>query len=69
MAKDTSGPAFPVGVFEMHGDERLTEHCATEGCGGQVMYRQEAGGVGAYYCSGCARRIADAMLAEDARDG
>lgn len=39
--------------FEIKDDKRITERCASEGCGGQVMYRLEADGVGSYFCSGC----------------
>lgn len=42
--------------FALKGDERLGR-CATEGCGGQPIYRLEAGGVGSNYCSGCQAAI------------
>jgi len=43
--------------FELKGDERITQRCATEGCAGQPIYRLEAEGVGSNYCSGCRARI------------
>jgi len=42
--------------FELNGDERLGR-CATEGCGGQPIYRLEADGVGSNYCSWCQAQI------------
>jgi len=42
--------------FELSGDARFGS-CATEGCGGQPIWRLEADGVGSNYCSGCASRI------------
>jgi hypothetical protein len=51
--------------FDLKGDERL-KRCATEGCGGQPIYRLEAEGVGSNYCSGCRAKIeaADSMRAK-----
>lgn len=43
--------------FELTGDQRITEICATEGCGGQPTWRLEAGGIGSNYCSGCKAKI------------
>ena len=42
---------------EVRDDRRLTERCATDGCGGQVTQRVEYEGIGAYHCSGCAAKI------------
>lgn len=42
--------------FALYGDERLGR-CATENCGGQPIYRLEAGGAGSNYCSGCQAAI------------
>lgn len=42
--------------FELKGDKRLGR-CATEGCGGQPIFRLETHGVGSDYCSGCRARI------------
>lgn len=39
--------------FALSNDERLTKRCATEGCGSQPIWRLEADGIGANYCSGC----------------
>lgn len=39
--------------FDLKGDERITQRCATEGCGGAPTSRLEADGVGLNYCSGC----------------
>ncbi|WP_306049155.1 hypothetical protein [Oceaniradius stylonematis] len=41
-------------LFRLTGDERVTERCATDGCGQQPMYRFESGDVGSYYCGACA---------------
>src|SRR5438067_1886933 len=38
--------------FELKGDARLGR-CASEGCGGQPIWRLEADGIGSNYCSGC----------------
>lgn len=43
--------------FELKGDSRATQRCATEGCGGQATWRMEAHGIGAEYCSGCKAEI------------
>lgn len=43
--------------FDLRGDERIAQRCATEGCGGQPTSRLEAGGVGSNYCSGCRAKI------------
>lgn len=43
--------------FELKGEERINQRCATEGCGGQPVYRLEAAGVASNYCSGCRDRI------------
>lgn len=51
--------------FEITGDKRLTERCATEGCGGAAFWRLEEGGVGSYYCSRCKDKIEEAKLASD----
>lgn len=48
--------------FELKGDERITQRCATEGCGGQPTWRLEADGVGSNYCSGCKAKIGDDIL-------
>lgn len=54
--------------FELKGDGRIMQRCATQGCGGQPTLRLEAEGVGSNYCSGCAEKIehgmATAALAE-----
>lgn len=42
--------------FRLRGDARLGR-CTSEGCGGQPMWRLEAGGVGSDYCSGCRQQI------------
>lgn len=42
--------------FRLEGDERLGR-CATDGCGGQPIYRCEYKGVGSNYCSGCRAKI------------
>ena len=42
--------------FELKGDARLGR-CATARCGGQPIFRLEAGGVGSNYCSGCRASI------------
>lgn len=55
--------------FELKGDERITQRCASEDCGGQPTFRLEAGGVGSNYCSGCKAKIEtldDWMAREDA---
>ncbi len=44
-------------IEPMNNDKRITEHCFTQGCGGTVMFRIEAEGIGAYYCSGCTAKI------------
>lgn len=44
--------------FELTGDERITQRCATARCGGQPTLRLESGGTGSNYCSGCAVQIA-----------
>lgn len=56
--RSIANTAEGVGVnwFALSGDARL-EACATDACGGQPMYRLEAGGVGSNYCSGCTERI------------
>jgi hypothetical protein len=38
------------------GDERLGR-CATEGCGGQPIWRFEHEGVGSNFCSGCRAKL------------
>lgn len=43
--------------FKLTGDERITQRCATLGCGGQPTWRLEAEGVGSNYCSGCREKI------------
>lgn len=43
--------------FELKGDERITQRCASDDCGGQPTFRLEAAGVGANYCSGCKAKI------------
>lgn len=43
--------------FQLKGDERITHRCASEDCGGQPTWKLEAGGVGAFYCSGCKEKI------------
>lgn len=42
--------------FPLKGDERLGR-CATQGCGGQPIWRFEGGGIGSNYCSGCYAKI------------
>lgn len=42
--------------FPLKGDERLGR-CATEGCGGQPIWRFEGAGFGSNYCSGCKMNI------------
>lgn len=44
--------------FDLTGDARLGR-CATENCGGQAVFRLEAGGVGSNYCSGCHSMIVE----------
>lgn len=44
--------------FELTGDARLGR-CASDHCGGQPIWRLEAGGVGSNYCSGCKEKIGD----------
>lgn len=39
--------------FELKGDERIMQRCASDNCGGQPTWRLEADGVGSNYCSGC----------------
>ena len=43
--------------FELQGDERITERCASDGCGGQPTWRLEKDGCGSDYCSGCKAKI------------
>ena len=43
--------------FELTGDERINERCASEGCPGQPTHRLEAEGIGSNYCSGCKAMI------------
>ena len=43
--------------FELKGDERIRERCASEGCPGGPTYRLEAEGIGSNYCSGCKAMI------------
>lgn len=38
--------------FKLEGDKRFGR-CATQGCGGQPIYRLEVGGTGSDFCSGC----------------
>lgn len=47
--------------FQLKGDERITRRCASEDCGGQPTWKLEAGGVGAFYCSGCKEKINAAL--------
>ena len=42
--------------FRLRGDARLG-HCDSDNCGGQPMWRLEAGGIGSNYCSGCRQKI------------
>ena len=51
--------------FKLKGDERITQRCATEGCGGQPTWRLEAEGVGSFYCSGCQERMTTIEVSED----
>ena len=44
--------------FDLTGDSRLGR-CATENCGGQPVFRLEAGGVSSNYCSGCHAMIVE----------
>lgn len=43
--------------FELKGDERINERCASENCPGQPTWRLEADGVGSNFCSGCKEHI------------
>lgn len=53
--------------FELKGDERITQRCATDGCFGQPTWRLEHEGVGSNHCSGCREKIT-AFLARTALD-
>jgi hypothetical protein len=64
--------------FQLAGDERIAQRCASEDCGGQPTWRLESGGIGSNYCSGCKSKIdarkvivragiRDAMIADMAR--
>lgn len=43
--------------FDLKGDERISERCATDGCCGQPTSRLETDGVASVYCSGCRAKI------------